>query len=388
LRRAYGLRNRVSRRDEFNIEASYYSLVEGNVGKSVSIYKQWLHNYPRDRTALMGFGSLDDLSGESSEATSLFREAIRLDPDDIDAYSGLIYALMGTDNVEGALKTYDEAKIHKIEIANIADERFHIAFLQHDSAEIQRLSRTHVDDALSRTLLLAARARAEEYYGRYRNARELWDQAMDYPKRHDLPWKLWSLSVRGLSEAVAGNAEVALPLARQALTQSRSRTDRGRAALSLALAGDDKSAENEARILNREFPADTILQNFWLPTTRAVVELHRNEPAAAIRELERDSRYEQFGSLLPSYVRGEAYLRQHQPANAIAEFKKVLAHPNWTNEWAFGAIAHLQLARAQVVMGDKATARKSYQDFLVLWKDADPDIPIYKQAKAEYAHLQ
>jgi predicted Zn-dependent protease len=131
---------------------------------------------------------------------------------------------------------------------------------------------------------------------------------------------------------------LALPLARQALAESRSRKDSGRAALSLALAGDDDLAENEARALEREYPVDTILQNFWLPTARAVVELHRNHPNAAIGELQRDSRYEQFGSMLPSYVRGAAYFKLGQPAQAVAEFKKVLEHPSWTNEWAFGAI--------------------------------------------------
>ena len=388
LSRAYQLRNRVSRRDEFAIEASYYSMVEGDVEKSIPIYKLWLQNYPRDRIALINLGNLDNLVGENSEAAGLFREAIRLNPNDINAYSELMLALMLMSRLDEAATTYDEAKLQRIEIANLTNRRFQIAFQQHDRARMQQASRSDVADPYSRMLWLAARARVEEYYGRFRNARELWAQAKDYPERHDLPWNSWPLSVQALSEATAGNSNLALPLARQALAESRSRKDRGRAALSLALAGDDDLAENEARALDREYPVDTILQNFWLPTTRAVVELHRNQPEAAIRELQRDSHYEQFGSMLPSYVRGEAYLKQRQPAQAVAEFKKVLEHPSWTNEWAFGAIAHLQLGRAQAMVGDKAAARKAYQDFFTLWKDADPDVPILKQAKAEYAKLQ
>ena len=388
LTRAYQLRNRVSQRDEFAIEASYYSRVEGDVEKSIPVYKEWLQDYPRDRIALMDLGNQDNLVGENAEAASLFREAIRLDPHDIGAYSGLMEALMLMSRFDEAVTTYDEAKAQRIEMADLTIGRFEVAFLQHDAANMQQLSHYYVADPQSRTLFLGVRARVEEYYGHFRNARALWAQAKDYPGRHGSPWNTWSLSVQALSEATAGNSNLALPLARQALAESRSRTDRGRAALSLALAGDDDSAENEARALEREYPVDTILQNFWLPTTRAVVELHRKHPDAAVRELQPAGHYEQFGSMLPAYVRGDAYLELGQPAQAVAEFKKVLEHPSWTNEWSFGAIAHLQLGRAQAMMGDRAAVRQSYQDFLTLWKDADPDIPIYKHAKAEYAGLR
>jgi tetratricopeptide (TPR) repeat protein len=387
LTRAYQLRSRLSQRDKFAIEASY-SMAEGDIQKAVPIYKQWLQNYPRDRTALINLAKLDNLVAENSEAASLLREAIRLYPRDIYAYSDLIDAALLMGRLDEAVAIYDEAKVQNIEVTNLTSGRLRVAFLQHDEATMHQLSRSDVADPYSRTRFLGIRARVEEYYGRLRNARELWNQVKDYPKGHDTPWNSWSLSVQALSEAVAGNSSLALPLAREALAESRSRRDKGRAALSLAFAGDDNQAETQARAIDREYPADTILQNFWLPTTRAVVDLHRNHPDAAIRELQRDSRYEQFGSMLQSYVRGEAYLKLAQPAQAAEEFKRVLDHPAWTNEWVFGATAHLQLGRAQVMMGDKVAARKSYQDFLTLWKDADPDIPIYKQAKAEYTRLR
>jgi tetratricopeptide (TPR) repeat protein len=387
LTRAYQLRSRLSRRDKFAIEASY-SMAEGDIQKAIPIYKQWLQNYPRDRIALINLAKLDNLVAENSEAASLLREAIRLDSNDFNTYFELIFTALLMDRIDEAVAIYDEAKAQKIEIDTLAGPRFQIAFYQHDKATMQELSRSNVADPFRRTMFLGTRARVEEYYGRFRNARRLWAQVKDYSNPNDMPWNSWLLSAQALSEAVAGNSSLALSLAKEALAESRSRTDNGRAALSLAFAGDDNQAETQARAIDREYPVDTILQNFWLPTTRAVVELHRNHPDAAVRELQRDSRYEQFGSMMPSYVRGEAYLKLGLSAQAAEEFKRVLAHPTWTNVWVFGATAHLQLGRAQVMMGDKAAARKSYQDFLTLWKDADPDIPIYQQAKAEYAKLQ
>jgi tetratricopeptide (TPR) repeat protein len=387
LTRAYQLRSRVSRRDKFAIEASH-SMAEGDIQKAVPIYKQWLQSYPRDRIALVNLAKLDNLIAENSEAASLLREAIRLDPNDLNSYLELIYTAVVMDRLDEAVAIYDEAKVQKVEVDYLAGWRFQTAFLQHDKATMQEVGRSNVADPYRRTMFLGARARVEEYYGRFRNARRLWAQAKDYSNPQHMPWNSWSLSVRALSEAVAGNSSLALPLAKEGLAESRSRIDKGRAVLSLAFTGDDNQAETQARAIDREYPVDTILQNFWLPTTRAVIELHRNHPDAAIRELQRDSRYEQFGSMMPSYVRGEAYLKLGLSAQAAEEFKRVLAHPTWTNVWVFGATAHLQLGRAQVMMGDKAAARKSYQDFLTLWKDADPDVPIYKQAKAEYAKLQ
>jgi len=292
------------------------------------------------------------------------------------------------DRFDEAVATYEEAKAQRIEIANLSSVRLEIAFLQRDQVTMEQMSQAHVTDPHIRNQLLGTRARIEQYYGRFHRGRGLWEQSMEDPQRQEFPWKTWSLSVHALTEAAAGNSNLALPLARQALAVSRSSRDKARATLSLAFAGDDDTAEEVTRALDREFPDDTIIQGFWLPTTRAVVDLHRNRPDAAILELQRAGQYEQFGSLLPAYVRGEAYLKLGQPARGAVEFRKVLEHPGWTNIWDFAAIAHLQLGRAQAMTGDKAVARKSYQDFLMLWKDADADVPIYEQAKAEYAKLQ
>src|SRR5664280_2032202 len=162
--------------------------------------------------------------------------------------------------------------------------------------------------------------------------------------------------------------------------------------LVLSRAGDVQWAQKVIAQLNREFPQDTMIQNYWIPTIRAAVELNTN-PGRAIEALKPAAGYEAgfpspVSSLYPAYVRGLVYLKMGQGRPAAIEFQKMLDHPGIVGNYVTGALAHLQLGRAQAMMGDKAAARKSYQDFLILWKDADSDIPVYKQAKAEYARLK
>ena len=170
----------------------------------------------------------------------------------------------------------------------------------------------------------------------------------------------------------------------------------GMAALTLARAGDPAQAEKLVNKLNQEFPLDTMMQNFLLPTIRASIELDKNHPQRAIEILQAATPYElgsasfgalSLGNLYPAYVRGEAYLKAGQGQQAAAEFQKLIDHRGIVANFVTGALAHLQLGRAQAMSGDKEAARKSYQDFFTLWKDADPDIPILVQAKAEYAKL-
>jgi eukaryotic-like serine/threonine-protein kinase len=160
--------------------------------------------------------------------------------------------------------------------------------------------------------------------------------------------------------------------------------------LALALAGDSDGAERIAQAVSRQCPEDTITQRHALPSIRAVIAMSRNRPAEAIKELEKIPPYEKavWFYLLPVYLRGVAYLKLGNPAGAAAEFQQVLDNPGLTQQSQTSVLSHLQLGRAQEMMGNKDAARKSYQEFLTLWKDADPDIPIYQQAKAEYASLR
>jgi len=167
------------------------------------------------------------------------------------------------------------------------------------------------------------------------------------------------------------------------------------ATITMANAGDIAGAEKLAARISENRPLDTLAQKFWLPAAWALIDLHNNDPAQAIQSLEvsrplelaQPGEWEPFGNMYPTYVRGLAYLKANQGDNAAKEFQNIIDHRGLVLNFIIGALAHLQLARAQVMMGDKDAARNSYQDFLTLWKDADPDIPIYRQAKAEYAKL-
>ena len=237
---------------------------------------------------------------------------------------------------------------------------------------------------------LVAQSYVEAYRGHFRTARLLMRQAIDSARSAGtLPNDRLN---EARAEAEVGNVLEARRLAAQALTRSQNRDRQLMLALVLARAGDVERAEQLANSLDGAFPLDTSIQYYCLPTIRAAMKLQANDPAGAVEILRRTEKYQladqdSFSGLYPAYIRGLAYLQMHDGRLAAAEFEKLLAHRGLVGTSVTGALSHLQLARAQRLMGDEAAARKSYEDFLTLWKDADPDIPIYQQAKAEYAEL-
>ena len=230
----------------------------------------------------------------------------------------------------------------------------------------------------------------EAYHGRLRKARELLRRAVESAKQNGVvDTEASSQAVGALIEAYLGDLQHVRADADAALRLAANRDVLTPTALALALAGDAEHVEKLAAGLNKSFPLDTGVQRMWLPTTRAAVALSRKNPAKAIELLRVMSPYE-LGAprLLPIYERGRAYLMLHDGRAAAAEFQKVIDHPGIVREFPVGALAHLGVARAYALQGDTAKSRAAYQDFLTLWKDADPDIPILKEAKAEYAKLQ
>ena len=387
--RAFELRGRVTQRDRFAIEATYYHMVTGQLDKAVPVYQEWLQNYPRDRIALINFANMSSHMGHDADAAALFRESIRIDPNELIAYEDLIWTDVRMNRLDDALAVYNQARSQKIEVADLAYSRYDIAFLQNDLPTMEEQVRSNISDPHYQSLLIAGRAQVEEYHGRFRSASELWAQAVDVAKRHKLAMVGAFLEERALAEVLAGNSKVALDLAREASAMGNGTALNPEAAFAIALAGDDNQAESMANAINREYPVNAFIQNFWLPSIRAAIALRRSSPAEAIRQLEQVTLYEydETGVLSAVYLRGQAYVKLGQPNKAAAEFQRILDHPYLTGEFEIGALSHLQLGHAQAMMGDKAAARKSYQDFFSLWKDADPDVPILKEAKAEYAKL-
>ena len=241
--------------------------------------------------------------------------------------------------------------------------------------------------------LLSAQSNTEAYYGRLNAARDFSERAVESAKRAGASETAagWKASA-ALREVEIGNIARGREGTAEALALSTGVNSSLTAALSLARAGEAEQAQSLIDRLNHEYPLDTMVQSYLLPICRAAIALQKNNPRKAIEALQVVTPYEMgttsFGNLYPFYLRGLCFMKAGEGREAAAEFQKVLDHPGIVGNFIIGTLARLQLGRAQAMMGDKAAARKSYQDFLTLWKDADPDIPVYRQAKAEYARLR
>jgi tetratricopeptide (TPR) repeat protein len=270
-----------------------------------------------------------------------------------------------------------------------------LAFLKGDAARMAQLASAAMGKRGEEDLLLAAQADTEGWYGKLKNAHELTVRAMDSAQRNDAKESAAAYQAEAaLREAGSGNREQARADANAAVKLAPNRDVRAMAALALARAGDTAGAEKLAAELDRTRPLDTLVQRYWLPTIRAGVALERKDPDGAIELLKVASTIELSSIptdltvfLCPVYVRGEAYLMAHDGNRAAAEFQKFIDHRGLVANFPWGALARLGLARAYALQGDTTKARAAYRDFLALWKDADPDVPILKEAKAEYAKL-
>jgi tetratricopeptide (TPR) repeat protein len=306
----------------------------------------------------------------------------------------LIFGNIVTDRLDEAQKVFDEAAARKFDAPPMHVTRALLAFLKKDEPVMQEQwnwAVGNVGNPAGESLLLYARPSVETYYGQFREARALMKQGIALGG--DANSTLWYESVQALREVEAGNSARAQRAATKALQEVQDRDTQLTLALVFARAGDIEQAQKLADALSQGFPLNTVVQNHCLPTIRAAIKLRENDPADAVEILQPAIRYdladaESFNSLYPAYIRGLAYLQMGKGQLAAVEFQKLLDHPGRVAREIIGALSHLQLARAQKMMGDEAAARKSYEDFLTLWKDADSDVPVYQQAKAEYAKLR
>ena len=290
---------------------------------------------------------------------------------------------------------FKQAEERKLESGFLLQNRYWLAFLKGNAVQMAQLVSAATGKAGAEDRLLATQADTEGWYGKLKNAHELTGRAMDSAQHNDAKESAAAYqSAAALREVEAGNREQARAEAHAALKLAPNRDVRAIAALALARAGDTAGAEKLAAELDKAFPLDTLVQRYWLPTIRAGVALERKDPDRAIELLKAASTVE-LGEptnlaifLCPVYLRGEAYLMLHDGNAAAAEFQKFIDHRGLVVNFPWGALARLGLARAYALQGDTAKARAAYQDFLTLWKDADPDIPILKEAKAEYAKLK
>ncbi len=408
-RKAYDLRERTSEPERYFISDRYNNKVTGNIEKAEEYCELWIQAYPRavdprDNLA----GAIYPVVGQYEKGVEEGREAVRLEPNSAVHYALLNFDYIALNRVDEAKATFAQALQRKMNYSLFPIGLYQIAFLQNDAAGMAQQVAQSQGVRGVKDELLNMEADTAAYSGRLRNAQELSRRAMDSAEQAGEKEAVATyLATSGLREALFGNAAEARRRATLALAQSRGRDVQYAAALTFAYAGDDSKAQTLADHLAKKFPEDTIVQFNYLPTLRAKFALSSGRASAAITALEPAEPYELgettdsaygWNCLYPAFVRGEAYLGARQGSKAAAEFQKILDHPGIVLMEPIGVLAHLQIARAYAMQAAseqgaaadaaRAKARAAYQDFLALWKNADPDIPVLKQAKAEYAKLK
>ncbi|HET7209742.1 MAG TPA: protein kinase [Terriglobales bacterium] len=398
LQRAYELRDRVSEREKLRISAFYHSYVRGDLVKGNEIYELWAQEYPRDGVPLGNLGANYSYMGQYEKAVSQTLEHLRIDPDDALGYGNLVVQYAALNRFDEAKAVYQQAMARKLEDTGLHANLYGVAFLQADAAEMQRQIAWAAGQPGAEDLLLSLASDTEAFYGHLSKARALSLRAIDSARRSDQKETAagWQINA-ALREAEFGNAAPARKATSSALALASTRDVQILAALALARAGALVEAEKIAQDLAKRFPRDTLINSYWLPTINAAIEINRRNPSKAIEIFQVTAPYElgesypQFqvgGSLYPVYVRAQAYLLLHRGDEAAAEFQRIIDHRGILMNCPLGALARLGLARAHALQGHAVTARSEYQNFLNLWEDADPVIPILKQAKAEFAKLQ
>jgi eukaryotic-like serine/threonine-protein kinase len=398
-RKAYELRERVSEHERLHIESNYYIFVTGNLEKARRSFELWAQAYPRESTPYVALGLISRTLGQYDEALTPSRTALRVDAERAGSYLHLaqLYILLG--RFSEARTAVEEAQAKKIDSPYFRECLYQLAFLQNDAGGMAQQVAWAAGKPGAEDLLLASEADTAAYSGRLMNARDFSRRAMESAERAEEKETAATYSaLSGLREALFGNADQARQLATAAMGRSAGRDRQYGAALAFAYAREDGRAQVLTDDLSKRFPEDTIVQSNYLPTLRAKLAVNRGNASEAIESLRTAVPYELGMSLSSAYywtaamypvlVRGEAYLTAHQGSEAAVEFQKILDHRGVVVNGPIAVLAHVGLARAYAMSGDTAKAKAAYQDFLTLWKDADPDIPILKQAKAEYAKLQ
>jgi tetratricopeptide (TPR) repeat protein len=395
--RAFNLRDRASEREKLHITSYYYVLVTGELDKAAETYREWEESYPRDYLPPINFGFLYAIEGRYEPAVEQTQKGLRLNPDNVIGYDNLVQYSLALNRFDDTRKTYDEAMGRKLDDDVLHLVRYGIAFLEADAKVMSEQAAWFADRPEVQNEMLALEAETEGYAGHLSKARELTRRAVDSALRADnkAGASIWELE-GAFREEIFGESDARERATAAMNIAPKSPEAQEFGALVLAGSRDTKRAESLMQELQKRFPFHTMVQSYWLPTTRAQIALVNQQPQQAIDMLQGAVPVE-LGTplstqgppcLYPVYVRGEAYLAARQGSAAAAEFQKLIDHRGITWSCTTGALARLGLGRAYALSGDAAKAKAAYQDFFALWKDADPDIPVLKQAKAEYAKLQ
>jgi eukaryotic-like serine/threonine-protein kinase len=407
--KALELREHASEREKLSITASYYYIVTGELEKAAQAYRNWIESYPREYPAHVNLGAVYAAQGLYDKSVEAYRESLRLVPDNVGPYGDLANSLLALQRLDEVRQISHQAQARKLDDFGLHNALYVLAFLASDPQAMAEQQQWFAGNTDIENFALSLASDTEAYAGHLGKARELTQRSVDSAIRADSKENgaIWQENA-ALREAAFGYAAEAKHAATQALKLvPTTQSVEDEAALAFAMAGDAARAESLAQDLDKRFPRDTQMQSLWLPAIRGQLALDSKNPSAAIMELQAAALPIELGDmtflnnlscLYPTYIRGEAYLAAGRGKESAAEFQRILDHSGivW-NCWT-GALAHLGMARANALQekisqgadADAARVRAlaAYRDFLALWKDADPDIPVLKQAKTEYAKLQ
>ncbi len=396
LSRAWELRQRLSDREKFFITATYESLATGNQDAARQTCEAWEQTYPRDgQPHHMLSGILNKNVGRYDRAIAEGQKALELDPDFAIDYYNLAVNHVYLNQFDEGQEWLRRAAARGLEIDEYIMLAYEIAFLKGDRAEMERVAARARARSGGETWISNEEAFALAYVGRLQESRKMSRLAVSAAgEGQEDGAGLWEAGA-AIREAFFGNAAEARKSAMAALVLAKGRDVQYAAALAMALSGDTSRSRALADDLEKRFPEASAVRFSYLPVLRARLALNQGDTSKALDLLQIAAPSDLgipsgalFGKLYPVYVRGEAYLAAHQGAEAAAEFQNILDHPGIAMADPVSALARLQLGRAFVLSGDKTKAKAAYQDFLTLWKNADPDVPILKQAKMEYARLE
>jgi eukaryotic-like serine/threonine-protein kinase len=405
--KAFQLRERVSEVEKLVIAGSYYGYTSGELDKAAQTFEEVTAIYPRATVPYNGLATLYEQLGQYGKSAEASRALLQIDPDDAFAYTNLVLDEMALQHFGDARQVIQQARARNLDDYLIHVDLYGLAFLGGDSKGMPEEQKWFASQRLYENYGLALASDTEAYAGHVKKAGELTREAADSAIRADNKEGAAIYQANfALQQAAYGNAAAARQTAAEALRLApASPGGEAESALAFAMAGESARAESLAQDLNRRFPVDTQMQSLWLPAIRTQLALTQRKPELTGDALKAVSPNE-YGSipyvnnvscLYSTYVRGEAYLAAGRGSEAAAEFQKILDHSGivW-NCWT-GALAHLGLARANVLESttsqgadaDAARARAlaDFKDFFALWKDADPELPILKQANIEFAKL-
>jgi serine/threonine protein kinase len=390
-RKGYELRRRVSEPEKFYIESHYYQNATGDLEKARQIYQLWAETYPRDWQPWPPLFVIYGALGQYEKSLGAAREAFGLNSGSAMNSANVVASYLNLNRLDEARATAEAAQAKKLDSPGRHHHLYDLAFLRMDEAGMAQEVAWAAGKPGVENGFLAEEASTFAYSGQIAKAREFTRQAVVSAERAGEKEVAASYEAdAALREALFGNAAEARQRSAAALGVSNGLSVQVEAALALALAGEAAGTQTLADDLDKRFPEDTIVQFNYLPMIHAQLALSRNDSSAAVNALRAAAPYElgSAGGLYPVYVHGEAYLAAHQASEASAEFQKILDHRGIVLNEPIDALAHLQIGRAYTMQGDSARAKVAYQDFLTLWKDADPDIPILVAAKSEYAKLK